>query len=124
MTLTVARNSLGSTFGGYAVSSWSLQNCIDAGNEVITDSYGDYCYDHTAAGNFIFRLAPESPIRIAPSGDTTADTWGNVAGTKFQCVRPDWWPAWGNGGSDLRTGSMGSPGQDAIDPQVSATVAV
>ena len=81
-TVTIARNSLGFTFGGYAEHSW-------AGDDWIT----------TAGGNFIFGLAPGSAERFDPSG----------ADQDYQRVAPDYWPGWG---SDLKMGQNGPPGTD------------
>ena len=81
-TVTVARNSLGATFGGYAEVSW-------AGSR----------YDQTATGDFIFGLEPGTPSRFDPIGGR----YGN----DLQYNQPNNWPGWG-AGHDLIIGAANS----------------
>ena len=83
VTVTVARNSLGYTFGGYAAVSWSLD-----------------AFDSTGASNFIFALDPGTATRFGPTGFDTS----------YQDAGPTDWPMWGRNGGDLNMGGNGPPG--------------
>ena len=100
VTLTVARNSLGYKFGGYAIGSWNKDACCAKSANVCT-AYTTGCYDTTAAADFIFRLEPGDSQRFLPNG----------ADTNFQMASPASWPAFGNGW-DIDLGMNGPPGTD------------
>ena len=115
-TVTVARNELGYTFGGYAERSWSLDTCLVNGG----DQPGNYCNERTASGNFIFGLEPGSPERFDPTG----------VDTNYQRTGPSYWPVWGLHGAlssgyngyDLSMGTgNGPPGTNQADCFVGQT---
>ena len=85
-----------------ATRSWNVTACCAvAANSCYSDSYGPYCYDRTAAEDFLFRLQPGAPERFDP-----------IAGgdTDYQWVDPSEWPTWGH---DLAMGfGNGAPGQN------------
>eukprot|EP01046_Picozoa_sp_COSAG06_P002703 COSAG06_NODE_98_length_24155_cov_29.681784_10_plen_496_part_00 len=105
-TVSIARNELGYTFGGYAQRSWGTTICC--GDSVQQYSCGTSCggqpccYENTAATDFIFLLSPEVSTRFDPIG----------AQNQYQRPHPDYWPDWGSGG-DLRMGQSGPPGTGA-----------
>jgi hypothetical protein len=99
-TLVVARNSLGYTFGGYAVRSWSVDRCCAVEeNKCIQPIVGHqikYCYDTSATADFTFRLAPGGTQQFQPR--LSPDL-------RYQYLKADIWPAWGIG--DLAIGHDG-----------------
>ena len=79
--VTVARNSLGYTFGGYAEHSWNKDTCCaDAANlnnpdnpvcQTAPNNDAYSCVDITASGNFLFGLEPGVQARFDPNGANT-----------------------------------------------------
>jgi hypothetical protein len=53
-TVSIAENSLGYTFGGYAMGSWSVETCLTNGGTMQWTG----CYDTTLDADFVFRLEP------------------------------------------------------------------
>eukprot|EP01046_Picozoa_sp_COSAG06_P070869 COSAG06_NODE_20012_length_813_cov_0.882353_1_plen_194_part_10 len=100
VTVSVAHNSLGYTFGGFAEHSWGLAACcIVSGNEPLTiNEPFDRCYDHTSSSDFIFGLSPGAPQRFAPIP-------GGIG--NYQVVSASRWPVWDNA---LSMGSSVAPG--------------
>ena len=105
-TVTIARNSAGFLFGGYADRSWN--RCPE----------GDACYggyDQSATRNFIFGLSEtlangtviHQPTMHAPNG----------ANNYYQADSPNIWPTWGRG-ADLSVGMLSVPGVEAYCDQL------
>ncbi len=89
ITVTVARNSMNSSFGGYAEVSWGSSGAIWHTGDTSTD--------------FIFGLRPQ----LTSYGMTGKNP-------HFQSVHPDWWPTWGfEMNPDLGMGHGGPPGVGA-----------
>jgi len=91
-TISVAHNSLGSTFGGYADATW-LESWNNAYHSVCRSDPKDpgneakACYKGTSAC-FIFGLGPNGPLKLGPTGH-------DLGGTDYLFVAPWQWPAWG-----------------------------
>lgn len=101
LTLTVARNALGFTFGGLARGSFGYAQCCKVRGNSCAVPNVCFCQESCAA-DFIFKLAPGDPTKYAPTG-TDHD---------FQDAEPKHWPCWGTG-DDLLIGKSGPPGQGA-----------
>eukprot|EP01045_Picozoa_sp_COSAG04_P022689 COSAG04_NODE_2600_length_3870_cov_2.863431_2_plen_808_part_00 len=89
VTVSVARNSLGYTFGGFAEHSWGRSTCCAAHPDTCS---GDSCIDTTAANNFIFRLAGPGAARNPERFGTTGRS------NSYQLSAPTTFPQWGDGG--------------------------
>ena len=94
-TVTVARNSLGYTFGGYAVNSWNVESCCQiAGN----DCMGNWCVDRTTTTEFVFRLGGPllcNPLLCAPATPQSYSFNQDSGQRTRQYTCPTFWPAWG-----------------------------
>lgn len=113
-TVTLARNSLNFTFGGYVWPHSSCNCCFfvaagsdpyhACGAQADATWSGGEAYKGTAAC-FIFGLEPGLPQRFGPKAS---------AENKYQSVGPNWWPQWGESGPygqyDLTLGRDGSVG--------------
>jgi hypothetical protein len=88
VTVSVAHNSLGYTFGGFAEHSWGRAACCaDHPDTCLSNG----CIDTTAVNNFIFSLdgpAGTGPERFAPTGRSN----------NYQLAAPTTFPQWGDGG--------------------------
>ena len=105
-TVSIARNSLGFTFGGYAERSWNVEACCaDSSNYCHQPgNIVQHCYysANSTVGNFLVGLNP-----------TPADRFETISVGNFQLVMHDQpWPIWG-GHYDLRMGTTGALGTDA-----------
>ena len=100
-TVTVVRNSLGYTFGGYAVNSWDVKSCCGiTGNTCM----GSYCVDRTTTSELVFGLGPETPRSYAFNQDNSG-----LRTRQYTC--PAFWPAWGAEAAGLTIGTdSGAPG--------------
>jgi hypothetical protein len=97
VTVSIASNSLGYVFGGYAERSWSYDTCCaDSANSC----QGTFCTDHTASGDFLFGLGPSPAERFDPTGANTLYQYARIEGI---------FPSWGGSGN-LQMGSAGPPG--------------
>jgi hypothetical protein len=79
-----------------AEGSWSKERCcaVQANN-----CPGNYCEDHTASNDYLYRLSPGEPERYEST----------LHNTNYQTTRPSYWPKFGPNG-DLFIGSNGPPG--------------
>jgi len=109
-TVTVAHNSLGRTFGGFADETWKWSSgpypnggcSVDPKEPAACCTSSSTCYKGTSAC-FIFELGPDSggPLRFGPIGTST----------DYTLAHPERWPSWGSGDEpDLSMGEMGDPG--------------
>ena len=109
-TVTVARNSLNHTFGGYAQGSWSADTCCaNPHNDCVRKGPNveeTFCYNFLATRSFIFGLAPQTaafyPLLVH---DGKSKNY-------FMTADPSSWPLFGEFG-DLRMGNDGPPGHGA-----------
>jgi hypothetical protein len=72
-TVVLGHNSLGYTFGGYAMARWQEP---------------PYYIKSEAVHNFLFRFQP-GPAKLYRPTDTN---------TNYQMCNPAWWPWWGSAG--------------------------
>ena len=91
------------TFGGFGAGSWSKEACCADPRNDCSDIR--WCIDQSASDDFLFglwmpgRAGGEGPERYLPTGKDT----------QYQFVDPDYWPLWGQYGSDLNLGSSNGP---------------
>lgn len=92
-TVSVARNSLGDIFGGFAVGSWDVKECCSNPANLCrffdrsgqTSEYVSCdcakkpweCFDRGAEDNFVFALSPGEPRRFLPLPSAERDVPGN-----------------------------------------------
>eukprot|EP01044_Picomonas_judraskeda_P007855 COSAG03_NODE_867_length_5583_cov_35.557826_5_plen_287_part_00 len=93
ITVSVARNALNFSFGGFATSSWSKASCCA---NPVNDCGTVSCFVNaeTGASDFIFRLRPGTPTKYGITGSNEY----------YQDVNPNQWPQWGMFGHDLSIG--------------------
>lgn len=101
LTLTVARNALGFTFGGLARGSFGYAQCCKVDGNSCAVPNVCFCQQSCAA-DYIFKLSPGEMTKYPTTG-TNDD---------YQDAEPKHWPCWGTG-DDLLIGRAGPPGQGA-----------
>jgi len=94
-TVVLAHNSLGFTFGGYAMYTWQRKK----------DDYKAVEDDRKAVEDFIFRLGPNGS---APYYPVPSDTINPHFHDYYQLSRPGRWPSWGLEDLIFGTGTLGT----------------
>ena len=85
--------------GQQAEQSWSHDRCCAGSGNICK---GSSCFLTKASNDFVFGLAPGTPVRFTPTGGDHH--------YHYQTAAPDSWPSWGAAG-DLDVGSGGTPGR-------------